>query len=175
MLRRNLGWLFAALALGTIVPIWVLLGTTQAPASSDQSPRTPKMEYEGRVVRLILDSGELVNTSTTKRLLYQLHIEYPDQEATLFSLTLEGTELGTGSFIRLRYPNGTARNSEQVVDARWLAHWRGFVVLGGSPRNKVAIELWGGANTRNRLRIEEIGVVFYGRPKPYGSPKPDKR
>jgi len=165
MLKKNLGW-FLIIMLGAIITIWIFSGVAQVPTLAQHPPRTLKAEYEGKVIRLILDSGELVNTSKTKRLLYRLHVEYPDSEATLFSLTMKGTELGTGSFIRLRYPNNSPRDAEQVVDARRLAHWDGFVVLGNPTRNKVVVELWGGANTRNRLRIEEIGIVFFGRPKP---------
>jgi len=113
-------------------------------------------------VRLILDSGQLTNPTNTQKLLYHLSIEYPNPEASLFSLLLKGTELGEGSFIRLRYPTSTGKYSEQIVNARALAHRHGFIHLGGAVGNKVVIELWGGAHTQNRLRIEEIGVVFFG-------------
>ena len=178
MLTKSLGWLFGVLLLVAAATIWVFLRTAQAPTPvqqsptpAQQSPRSLEVEFPGEVVRLILDSGQLTSSTDTKKLLYQLSIEYPNPEATLFSLLLKGTELGEGSFIRLRYPHSTGQHSEQIVNAQELARWRGFIHLGGDVRNSVVVELWGGAKTQNRLRIEEIGVLFYGRPKFYGRTK----
>lgn len=123
--------------------------------------------YEGGYLPVRLDSGELANTSNKMKLLYRTQIAHPDPKAVISLLNLTGTELGEGSFIRVK-----CRDVHDwfVADLR---HRRYRVDGGGNP---ITVELWGAPRTRNRLRVEKLFYYYPDRPiepdAPPGEPRP---
>ncbi len=129
--------------------------------SSEESPRppTPAMAiYRGGVEYYDIDTGYLENTDTEPRRLFDITLSASDERGTPEILVLTGTELGSGSFIRLRDP----KRPEWHKDFHRL--WEGRVLFFQVHGNSVIVELWGAPGSRNRLRIVALYWVDYSSP-----------
>lgn len=132
-------------------------------------------KYEGGYLPVILDSGELVNTSNKMELLYRIQIAHADPAACFTFLNLTGTELGEGSFIRVKLAH-QSRHEDRYSEYS-PAHLQRWRYRAHAPNgNPIIIELWGAPGTRNRLRVEKLYYFYPDRPiepdVPPGEPRP---
>ncbi len=114
--------------------------------------------YRGGVEYYDIDTGYLENTDTEPRRLFDITLSASDERGTPEILVLTGTELGSGSFIRLRDP----KRPEWHKDFHRL--WEGRVLFFQVHGNSVIVELWGAPGSRNRLRIVALYWVDYSSP-----------
>lgn len=130
--------------------------------------------YKGGYLSVQLDSGELINTSNKTKLLYRTQIAHPDANASITLLIITGTELGKGSFIRVKPIPPPIHEPFWDYSSDYLQHWRYRVIT--QYGNPIIIELWGAPGTRNRLRVERIHYIYLDRQiepdVPPGEPRP---